>query len=245
MTAVPTAQPAPTVSPVASPVVSAAFCPCPPLLLPAVEGRGAAETDALRAACARAVEALLAGGPEVVVVVGAGAADDARFGPGDSGDLRGFGVDLCVPFAGPAATGGSRLPLAHTVGAWLLNEAGHAGTRVGIAPGALATTLAGLSGPVGVLAMGDGSARRSLKAPGYLDAAAGPFDATVAAALAHGDAAALAALDPAEGERLLAAGVATWRAVGAALAGRPVTATLHLDDAPFGVGYLVADWRIA
>jgi len=249
VTAVPTAQPDPTVppagSPVVSPVVSVAFCPCPPVLLPTVEGRAAAETDALRAACARAVAALLACGPEVVVVTGAGAGDDARFGPGDSGDLRGIGVDLVAPFAGPARAGGAGVPLAHAVGAWLLDEAGYSGERVGIAPGALATTLAELSRPVGVLAMGDGSARRTLKAPGYLDAAAGPFDAAVSGALARGDAAALAALDPAEGERLLAAGVETWRAVGAALTARPVTATLHYDDAPFGVGYLVADWRIA
>ena len=53
------------------------------------------------------------------------------------------------------------------------------------------------------------------------------------------------ALDPAEGERLLAAGVPTWRAVGAALAGRDVAAALQLDAAPFGVGYLVADWVAA
>ena len=55
--------------------------------------------------------------------------------------------------------------------------------------------------------MGDGSARRTVKAPGYLDPAAEPFDARVATALAAGDAGALAGLDPAEGERLLAAGV--------------------------------------
>ena len=250
MTAVPPAAPDSTLSPAVFPVVSAAFCPCPPLLVPAVEGRGAAETDALRAACGRAVSALLAEDPDVVVVVGAGDGDgdDALFGPGDSGDLRGFGVALDIPFAGPARAGGARVPLAHAVGAWLLNEAGYSGKRVGVTPGALATTLgrlSGLSGLIGVLAMGDGSARRTLKAPGYLDDAAGPFDASVAADLAAGDAAALAALDPAEGHRLLAAGVDTWRAVGAVLAGRPVTATVHYDDAPFGVGYLVADWRAA
>jgi hypothetical protein len=36
--------------------------------------------------------------------------------------------------------------------------------------------------------------------------------------------------------------VPTWRAVGAALAGRDVRARLHLHDAPFGVGYLAAAW---
>jgi hypothetical protein len=93
--------------------------------------------------------------------------------------------------------------------------------------------------------MGDGSARRTLKAPGYLDDDAATFDAGVGAALRAGDAAGLAALDPAEGERQLAAGTATWRAVGTALRGAQVAARLRYDDAPFGVGYLVADWAVA
>jgi hypothetical protein len=220
--------------------VSIAFCPCPPLLLPAVAGRAAADTARLRAACADAVAAVLAPRPEVVVVVGRGGS--GRYGPGDGGDLRGFGVDLEVPFDGAVRSRGRRTPLAHTIGAWLLAEAGHAGPRLGVRPAELADVLAGLSGPVGVLAMGDGSARRTLKAPGHLDDAAGPFDTAVAEAMAAGDAAALAALDPVEGDRLLAAGVPVWRAVGALLAGREVTARLHADEAPFGVGYLVADW---
>ena len=249
MTAVPAGQRARPRSRLDSPLgvtaVAVAFCPSPPLLLPEVEGRGAPETRALRRACSDAVDAMLAGGAEVVVVVGAGAEPGARFGAGDAGDLRGFGVDVQVPFDGSGRPGGRRLPLAHTVGAWLLREAGFAGTRVGVGPDDAGQLVRDLPGPLGVLAVGDGSARRSVKAPGYLDEAAGAYDAAVARALATGDAAALAALDPAEGERLLAAGVPTWRAVGAALAGREITARLHHDDAPFGVGYLVADWLAA
>ena len=222
--------------------VAVAFCPSPPLLLPVVEGRAAAETIALRRACGEAVAAMLAVRPEVVVVVGDGGPPGVRFGPGDGGDLRGFGVAVVVPFDGHLRPGGQRMPLAHTVGAWLLHEAGFAGTRVGVPPADVHQLLSDLPGPVGVLAIGDGSARRSVKAPGYLDDSAGGFDAGVASALTAGDADALAALDPEEGRRLLAAGVPTWRAVGTALAGRDVTARLHYDDAPFGVGYLVADW---
>jgi hypothetical protein len=224
--------------------VAVAFCPSPPLLLPAVEGRAAAETVALRRACAEAVAAMLAVRPEVVVVVGDGAPAGVRFGAGDRGDLRGFGVDVELPFDGHARPGGRRLPLAHTVGAWLLHEAGFSGARVGVGPDDVDQLLRDLPGPLGVLAVGDGSARRSVKAPGYLDDAAGPFDAAVAHAVAAGDPGALAALDPLAGERLLAAGVTTWRAVGTALAGRDITARLHYDDAPFGVGYLVADWVV-
>jgi hypothetical protein len=225
--------------------LAVAFCPSPPLLLPAVEGRAAVETTALRRACAEAVAGMLAVRPDVVVLVGAGVGPGVRFGRGDAGDLRGFGVDVDIPFDGRIRSGGRRLPLAHTVGAWLLDDAGFAGTRVGVGPDDLGRLISDLPSPVGVLALGDGSARRTVKAPGYLDEAAAPFDAAVAGALATGDAAALAGLDVAQGERLLAAGTATWRAVGAALAGRRITARLHLDEAPFGVGYLAADWVVA
>ncbi|MDK3257857.1 hypothetical protein [Blastococcus capsensis] len=229
----------------ARPSAAVAFCPCPPLLLPAVEGRPAPETQALRAACAEAVTELLTAASEVVVVVGPGAAPGERYGPGDGGDLRGHGVDLELGFDGRVRPGGRRLPLAHTVGAWLLDEASFAGTRIGVGPADLGQLLRDLPAPVGVLAMGDGSARRSVKAPGYLDPAAEPFDAVVSAALAAGDAAALAGLDAVEGDRLLAAGVLTWRAVGAAFTGRHVTARLRHDAAPLGVAYPVAEWIVA
>ncbi len=222
--------------------VTVAFCPAPPLLVPAVEGPPDADTAALRRACADAVAAMLAFGPQVVVVVGAGVPAGLRLGDGDAGHLRGFGVDLDLPFAGRARPGGRRLPVPHLLGAWLLDQAGYAGTRVGVGPDDLPELVWSLPGAVGVLAMGDGSARRTVKAPGYLDPAAEPFDDAVAAALGRGDAAALAALDDVEGRRLLAAGVPVWRAVGTALADRSVVAHLHAATAPFGVGYLVADW---
>lgn len=230
--------------PVTRAALAVAFCPSPPLLLPTVEGAAGPETTALRRACAEAVAAMLSVRPEVVVVVGGGAVDGVRFGAGDVGDLAPFGVPARIAFEGRVRPGGRPLPLAHTVGAWLLDEAGYSGTRIGLGPAELADLLSALPGPVGVLALGDGSARRSVKAPGYLDEAAAPFDAVVAAALGAGDAAALAGLDAVEGERLLAAGVSTWRAVGAALTGRSVTARLHHETAPFGVGYLVADWAV-
>lgn len=221
--------------------MTVAFCPQAPLLLPTVAGTPSHALSVLRAAVAAAVQTVLQARPEVVVVVGEGA-DGLRFGPGDAGDLCDFGIDLEVPFAGRVRPGGHRVPLPHLVAAWLLDRAGHSGGRLGVGPADLAEALADLPGPIGVLAMGDGSARRTVKAPGALDPAAGPFDAAVAAALGAGDAAALAALDPTEGRRMLAAGVPVWRAVGAALGDRPVTAELCHDDAPFGVGYPVATW---
>ena len=69
----------------AAPPVAVAFCPSPPLLLPAVEVRPDDGTTALRGACAAAVAEMLAVRPEVVVVVGDGAAPGVRFGAGDAG----------------------------------------------------------------------------------------------------------------------------------------------------------------
>ncbi len=66
--------------------------------------------------------------------------------------------------------------------------------------------VADLPEPTGVLVMGDGSARRSLKGPGYLDDRAERFDATVVMALADGSPQSLAALDLELAHQLLAAG---------------------------------------
>lgn len=219
-----------------------AFCPSAPLLLPAVEGSPTPETTGLRRACLAAVGAMLASGPDIVVVVAGGAPAGARYGAGDVARLRGLGLELDMPFAGAPSARPAVAGPEFAVGAWLLDEAEYGGGRSGVGPGDLVRVLAEATGRVGVLALADGSARRGVKAPGYLDERAAPFDAAVATALADGDAAALAGLDPAEGEQLLAAGVPVWRAVGGALAGRPMSGRLHADVAPFGVGYLVADW---
>jgi hypothetical protein len=223
--------------------VNVAFCPASPLLLPPVAGRAAEETADLRTSCLDAVRSMLTPAPDLVVVIGDAPAG-ARYGPGDVGSLRGLGIDLCLPFAGPSADGVARVSLPHSVGAWLLDEAGSTAARIGVAPDGLAGVLLQGSAQTAVLVMGDGSARRTTRSPGWWDPAAEPFDDAVAAALAAGDAAALASLDPADGERLLAAGVLAWRAVGAALTGRVITARPRHSAAPFGVGYLVADWSV-
>ncbi len=227
-----------------STLVAVAFCPGPAALLPAVERAPVPVTDQLRVACGEAVQTVLGLRPDVVLVVGDGPSG-VRYGPGDAADLADHGGSGKLPFAGRVRPGGHPLPLPHAVGAWLLDQAGFDGTRLGVAPDDLGDALAGLPGPVGIVAVGDGSTRRTPGAPGAPDPAAGPFDAAVAAALRDGDPAALAGLDAAEGGRLLAAGTPTWRAVGRALTGRAVTARLLLDEAPHGVGHLVADWVLA
>ena len=95
-----------------------------------------------------------------------------------------------------------------------------------------------------LLVIGDGTACRDVRAPGYLDERAAPYDAAVARALAAADADALLALDPALDDELLVGGRAAWQVLaGAARAtGRTWRGTLHYDAAPYGVGYFVATW---
>jgi len=88
--------------------------------------------------------------------------------------------------------------------------------------------------------MGDGSARRSLKAPGYLDPRAAAFDADVKQAVRTGDLGALLRLDQALARDLMATGRPAWQVLAGAMGELvPVTEVLYCGD-PFGVAYLVA-----
>jgi hypothetical protein len=101
-----------------------------------------------------------------------------------------------------------------------------------------------------LLAVGDGSARRSTTAPGYLDERAVPFDAGIEQAVRDGDLAVLAAVDPGLARDLMATGRPAWQVLAGALGpgplqpGRPATEVLYADG-PFGVGYLVATFTPA
>ncbi|CAM5593828.1 Catalytic LigB subunit of aromatic ring-opening dioxygenase OS=Streptomyces gougerotii OX=53448 GN=GCM10010227_21760 PE=4 SV=1 [Streptomyces diastaticus subsp. diastaticus] len=81
-----------------------------------------------------------------------------------------------------------------------------------------------------------------MKAPGYLDERAAPFDEAVAKALGTADTTALAALDPALAEEVGAAGRAPWQVLAGAAAEAGLTGELLHDEAPYGVGYFVAAW---
>jgi hypothetical protein len=210
------------------------FCPSPPLLVPELAAGAAAELDPLRAACREAVRRLLAARPDEVVVIGTGPVT-GRFPPGTTGTLAGYGVPVAATLPGGPPRPGP-LPLALTLGAWLL-----AGADVPCSGVVVDPDTEHVPDAPAYLVVGDGSARRSEKAPGYVDQRAEPFDAAVAAALAGGDAAALRDLDPVLGADLLAAGVPAWRAIGRAAAG-PFDAELLYADDPYGVGYFVASW---
>ncbi|MGH3734771.1 MAG: class III extradiol dioxygenase subunit B-like domain-containing protein [Micromonosporaceae bacterium] len=233
--------------------VAVAFCPQPPLLVPEVAQGAAAELDPLRAACDEAIRRLYAAGAALVMVLGA-ADRTRRYAPSSFGDFSDYGAPwVQVGFGRSNCAGASRLPLGLLVGAWLLRRSSRAGRelRLGQTVAAdasaeqcaqLGTALAETESPVGLLVMGDGSARRTEKAPGYFDPRAEPYDRAVADALAKADRDALAALDPALAAELLAAGRAPWQVAAGATAGRDWSSELLFHEAPYGVGYLVASW---
>lgn len=90
--------------------------------------------------------------------------------------------------------------------------------------------------------MGDASACRTLKAPGYLDERAAGFDAEAARALGAADVDALKTLDEELAYELKAAGRAPWQVLAGAAEGAGLSGELLYEDAPYGVGYLVAAW---
>ena len=218
-------------------ISAVAFCPQAPVLVPDLAQGAAGELDDVRGACRTAIRRLAAPGRQLVVL-GAGPRD-ARYGPASRGSFAGFGLDLEVPL-GSEEPGPVELPASLAVGAWLLRDS------LGPNCGAVGVSTAGsapeLADDVGLLVLGDGTARRTVKAPGYLDERAAPYDETIAAALRSGDPAALRALDADLGASLLAAGVPAWRRAGELLGGAGWQADLLYDDAPYGVGYLVASW---
>ncbi|MFL6163435.1 MAG: hypothetical protein ACJ74U_14550 [Jatrophihabitantaceae bacterium] len=205
-------------------------CPQPPLLLPGSTGCPVAEVEQLRAACLAALRDLLADQPTALLLVGAVAATDA---------------------------GGLTEPVSIEIGRLLLAEAGCPVPIRPVSIGADATPAECLavgrqlaaaddepdSGRrIGLLVMADGSARRGLKAPGYEDPRAVPFDRTVEAALTAADPDGLAALDATLAAELLVAGRAPWQVLAGAAAGRRFAAeTYYLGD-PFGVWYPVVRW---
>lgn len=222
-------------------VRGAVFCPHPPLLVPEIAQGAAPELDGLRAASRIAIRRVMA--PDVrPVVIGTGP-QPAVHQPNARGSLAGYGVSLEVPL-GFDEPGPVELPLSLTIGAWLLRDVlGPNNGATGVSVDSHGTDLPGPEGEdIALLVMGDGSARRSTSAPGYLDERAAAFDARVAAALAGGDPLALR-VDPRQAGELLVAGGAAWRAAAALLepAG-PFKAELLYDDAPYGVGYFVAAW---
>lgn len=229
-------------------IVAAAVCPSPPLLARELTGRAEVLPE-LRDACAAAAGHLLAAAPDVIAVVGAGQ-ETATWDPDDRLDLSAYAPLAATGRPVTRQPGKPGLPLALGIGALLLDEAGYAGPRVlqavdESAPAAaclrLGRDLAASAPRAALLAVGDGSARRGLDAPGYVDKRAVPFDDAVRDAMREGDMAALAGLEADLSRDLMATGRAAWQVLAGAYQGtsRPAAAIRYAAD-PFGVAYLVA-----
>ena len=227
-------------------ITAAALCPWPPLLVRELTGADPVLPE-LRDACAAAVAALLADGPELVAVVAPG--PDTTTWPGNGrlniaafgGSLAGAVSGLARPGTGdrvsglgsPAAGTGvaderPALPPAAGIGAYLLDQAAYRGPRViwtvseDEAPAGcakLGAELAAAEARTALLVLGDGSARRGPKAPGAFDPRAAAFDADVVRAVRDGDLDALLAVDPALARELMATGRPAWQVLAGALAG--------------------------
>jgi len=207
-----------------------AFCPHPPLLLPGIATGIEIETQSLRSACNTAVDRLFDASPSQVVVIGA---------DGPLVDSHGFAPGLIAADRQP-------MPLSLLVGAWLVSERTLGSAPIYVAIGRDGEPVAPwpqLPAATGVLVMGDGSARRSLKGPGYLDVRAEPFDAAVVTALADGSPQSLADLDLELADQLLAAGAPAWKAAANLLGlDNRWNADVLYAEAPYGVMYTVASW---
>ncbi|MEJ8671436.1 class III extradiol dioxygenase subunit B-like domain-containing protein [Streptomyces sp. MS1.AVA.1] len=235
-------------------LVAAAVCPCPPLLVPQVAAGAAPELDAARAACTDALGVLAAARPDLLVVVGpAEEGGHGTYAEGTPGSFRGFGVDADVRLGAESAEEPQRaLPTSLAVAAWLLertawSDAPIEGLGVGEPLDAercidIGRDIAARADRVALLVMGDASACRTLKAPGYLDERAAPFDASVARALGKADVAALKELDTELARELKASGRASWQVLAGAAEEAGLAGALLYEDAPYGVGYLVATW---
>ncbi|MEU6746013.1 hypothetical protein ABZ914_07305 [Spirillospora sp. NPDC046719] len=248
-------------------LISAAVCPHPPILVPDLAAGAAPELDDVRAACDEAVTRLGAQDADALIVVG-GAQATRAYGAGAYATLRPYGLEWTSPVDPAGGYGGEALPLSLTIGCWLLQRHGLAAdaryesVAFDADPDAclrLGAELAGSAERVALLVMGDGSACRTEKAPGYLDERAQGYDEGVAHALGKADAAALAALDPVVSGELQVAGRAAWQVLAGAAtpstststaagpasapsAGAASAAALLADEAPYGVGYFVASW---
>ncbi|MEV5963922.1 class III extradiol dioxygenase subunit B-like domain-containing protein [Kribbella sp. NPDC051952] len=226
------------------PVVAAVVCPHPPILVPALAFGAAAELDSLRFACLSALDLL--GGVDRLVVVGSGPAAGRYDGPA-AGTFGPYGAPDVRIGSGPAV-----LPLSLTVGGWLLEQSKSAAlprTYLGVPTDEtparcleLGREIAQGNEQIGLLVMGDGSARRSDHAPVHLHPRAEVFDTTVAQAFQNVDLEVLAALDPDLASELQAAGRAPWQVLAGALESTGLRGEVAYDAAPYGVGYFVASF---
>jgi hypothetical protein len=233
-------------------LIAAACCPAPPLLDRQLTGADPVLPE-LRQACLDAVTALVRAEPEVIAVVAA-ASERRSWDPAGRLDRGAFAPALSQPAPGQPGDPAEHLPVPLGLAGLLLDQAGYDGRRElhsvtqddpADQCAALGAQVATQCERVGLLVMADGSARRTLKAPGYLDERSVPFDLAVESAIRAGDLAALLTLDAGLARELMATGRPAWQVLAGAAQGQRADCAIGYCDAPFGVSYLVATVRCA
>jgi hypothetical protein len=244
------------------PPLGAAVLPHPPLLVPELAGTPAAELDPLRTACGQALASVRAAA-DLTILIGDGPVW-AVPGPSAPGSFRPYGANVEVtlpplmdlePPGLPPPARLDELPLSLAVAAHLLADLGAPPGRLfavtvptSLGPGAAAAIGRALTAGngvgdvrVGLVAMGDLSACRTEGAPGAFRETAAGFDASVAEAFRTGTPERLLDLDPTQAAELLVAGRVPLQVLAGACDPAPGwRGQVLYDDAPFGVGYLVA-----
>ncbi|MGE9809691.1 hypothetical protein [Janibacter sp. G1551] len=238
-------------------IAGVVFCPATPLLLRELTGLEDVAAD-LRSRCVETLASALesvaeaAGQPgEVVVIAGGELTGELPPGAPDAVHRYARGIDRS---RGSAPPRDAPVPLGTTIARRLLADAGWGGpvrllaVREDETPAvcrALGESLTEGAAQVVLVVMGDGSARRDLKAPGYLDDRAKGYDDAVATALGGPDVEALLGLDFGLAARLLVTGRAPWQVAAAAVRRGGVDgwvgSVVH-REAPLGVEYLLATW---
>ncbi|GGO90215.1 hypothetical protein GCM10011584_21510 [Nocardioides phosphati] len=207
-----------------------AFVPMTPLLFRHLSGQSDPLAE-LRAEAVEAVRTACRGMEQVLVLCPVG----GREAPGEWHD----------PSRARPVQGAPR-SLAEQVGEHLLELAGVETPASYLECTDGEVDFAGLLDPrvtSALVVLGDGAAARSQAAPGHIDDRSFPYDDAVAAALAAGDATALAELAARpEAAELLVTGRHTWP-VAARLRPRLTGpgGLVHCSD-PFGLTYFVARW---
>jgi hypothetical protein len=247
--------------------VAAAVLPHPPLLVPELAGAAAAELDPLRTACQEALATVVAAA-DLTILIGDGPVW-AVPAPGAPGSFHPYGaevdvelptlVGLDLPGLPPPAQL-SDLPLSLAVAAYLLDGLDpppgqlfaatvprSLGPRAAARIGQALTSVA----PFGLVVMADLSARRTEQAPGAFHPEAAGFDTRVGDAFRTGTPHHLLTLDPTQSADLLVAGRVPLQVLAGAFEPTPakpgeprdegdLRGRVLYEDAPYGVGYLVA-----
>jgi hypothetical protein len=220
-------------------IIAAAVIPQPPALLPGLTGGRITEVEELRTAAVNALAWTIAQEPDLIIAL----ADDgvSRIWPDETPiDRSGYlGTATRTPVL-PLGLSVLRSLLPATAGARLQTVAADLETIA-----ATAAEIAAAAPRVALVVAADGSARRGLKAPGYIDARAIDHDAHLAQCLRTGDAAGLAALDRHLAAELLSRGATSLRVLGTAVGEQVIEAELDYAADPFGVFYAVARWRVS